>query len=505
MKKMTFENGVKSKNAYVTIDGINHDIIDAVYTGETPISAENLNQMQANMEEVGVQVNSTQPTTNESVWLRKTKNLFNLNTCNFRVNQNATYSISDGVIEVTVPAGAVHSGIAVRLNEYLPEILNSTVMISADIMVGDGLDKVALNLESYTQKVITSTEWGRYSIKGYVTEKYYVFSIYGFNSSDSDLKFYVKNIQIEYSSTASDNENYVKDEFLIKNANGIFNKFSDTVSVDNQKSNANVWLQHSKNMVKIINKTISNNGVTITPISNSEIKISGTPTANIYTGIVASIYLKANQTYTISTNQTLNSEMFIYSNKAENVGLTYADLQLKSSLAKSFTPTKDGEIDLALYIYSGKGAIDLNLKIQVEKGTSKTDYEEYIEDKIFVKNANGVYEELKVKQTKEYDLLLDTTFDSELTTTTHDTVNLQNYDRIFVTLGTEYEADTGYLEIDKSGNVIGSRCVSLFNFATDTYYSRAYVFLTTTNKLAIKPKKLVGWSTDRVRVYGIRY
>lgn len=44
--------------------------------GVTPLNQTNLNQMQDNMEEIGVVVSATQPTTNEKVWIQKGKNLF---------------------------------------------------------------------------------------------------------------------------------------------------------------------------------------------------------------------------------------------------------------------------------------------------------------------------------------------------------------------------------------------------------------------------------------------
>ena len=47
---------------------------------DTPITADNLNEMQDNIEESCVIVSPTEPTTNEKVWIQKGKNLFNPNT-----------------------------------------------------------------------------------------------------------------------------------------------------------------------------------------------------------------------------------------------------------------------------------------------------------------------------------------------------------------------------------------------------------------------------------------
>ena len=51
MKKIQFEDGVKIKGASVEIDSIEHLIDPAVWQGNTPLSAFNLNKMQDNIEE----------------------------------------------------------------------------------------------------------------------------------------------------------------------------------------------------------------------------------------------------------------------------------------------------------------------------------------------------------------------------------------------------------------------------------------------------------------------
>lgn len=51
MKKIQFEDGTKTQEAYVTIDGQNHEVTPAVWTGKTPLKAQNLNKMQDNIEE----------------------------------------------------------------------------------------------------------------------------------------------------------------------------------------------------------------------------------------------------------------------------------------------------------------------------------------------------------------------------------------------------------------------------------------------------------------------
>ena len=51
MNKIPFEDGTKTQEAYVTINEQNHQVIPAVWTGTTPLKAQNLNKMQDNIEE----------------------------------------------------------------------------------------------------------------------------------------------------------------------------------------------------------------------------------------------------------------------------------------------------------------------------------------------------------------------------------------------------------------------------------------------------------------------
>ena len=56
---ITFENGTKASEAYVTISGVKHYVTPAQYTGKTPLNATNLN---ANFEELDTAVKAIQNT-----------------------------------------------------------------------------------------------------------------------------------------------------------------------------------------------------------------------------------------------------------------------------------------------------------------------------------------------------------------------------------------------------------------------------------------------------------
>ena len=51
MNKIPFEDGVKTQEAYVTINEQNYQVTPATWTGNTPLKAQNLNKMQDNVEE----------------------------------------------------------------------------------------------------------------------------------------------------------------------------------------------------------------------------------------------------------------------------------------------------------------------------------------------------------------------------------------------------------------------------------------------------------------------
>nr|DAP52384.1 MAG TPA: hypothetical protein [Caudoviricetes sp.] len=51
MNKIPFQDGTKTQEAYVTVNGQNYLVTPAVWSGDTPLSAFNLNKLQDNVEE----------------------------------------------------------------------------------------------------------------------------------------------------------------------------------------------------------------------------------------------------------------------------------------------------------------------------------------------------------------------------------------------------------------------------------------------------------------------
>lgn len=78
MNKIPFQDGTKTQEAYVTVNDQNYLVTPAVWSGDTPLSAFNLNKLQDNVEEA---INIQRVT----ITLEST------------VNANTNYTLPDGL------------------------------------------------------------------------------------------------------------------------------------------------------------------------------------------------------------------------------------------------------------------------------------------------------------------------------------------------------------------------------------------------------------------------
>ncbi len=89
MKKIPFQDGTKTQEAYVTVNEQNYQVTPAVWTGPVPLKAQNLNKMQDNIEEaINIQ--------RASVTLEST---VNANT-NYTLPTNMYYEVGNNSLEV---------------------------------------------------------------------------------------------------------------------------------------------------------------------------------------------------------------------------------------------------------------------------------------------------------------------------------------------------------------------------------------------------------------------
>lgn len=95
MNKIVFEDGTKTQESYVEINGENYQVTPAVWTGNTPLKSFNLNNMQDNIEEaineVDTKYNDATTTQREVVILENTVNANTNYTIplNYKVNSNS--------------------------------------------------------------------------------------------------------------------------------------------------------------------------------------------------------------------------------------------------------------------------------------------------------------------------------------------------------------------------------------------------------------------------------
>lgn len=176
-----------------------------------------------------------------------------------------------------------------------------------------------------------------------------------------------------------------------------------------------VWIQKGKNSFNV-NVAQNNIGVNAT-FNGSKLSLNGTSTKE--GDIVANTFLGKFKkgTYKVSFekesgNQTTNGGAYtIYLKKPDGTHMTFLELSVVQRDDKTITLNED--TDVYLSIYANKAGIvlsEMTFHFQLEQGSVATDYEAYIEPKIYVLNDNDTYEEFaKKEQIVETDISLTAT------------------------------------------------------------------------------------------------
>lgn len=171
------------------------------------------------------------------------------------------------------------------------------------------------------------------------------------------------------------------------------------VGAEEPTTGEKVWFRKGKNYLDISKvKSRTTYGITFTP-TDTGIKISGTAEDTYAYGGSIGIDLKKGKTYTLYGNNagsTLKLEL--------KKGTTIIATVKTSNNKITFTPNDD--VNLVTFILEGivKGTT-YNYEIsnlQIEPGSKAAPYEHYIEQKLFVRNSNGVYEEFLKKSEEVY-------------------------------------------------------------------------------------------------------
>lgn len=230
MKKIDFKDRIQSNPRLLRLRNpstgeiIDYEIQDLleneIVQDGTEVSSNVLNEMQDNMEEVGVVVSPTEPTTNEKVWIQKGKNLFNKNNAikGFWVDSS--------------------NGNVVSAEDYN--------MVSEIISV---LPNTKYTLSGISGVASNGTAW--VTILSYSKEKTFNTMIFdnatlGTTFTTGENDYYIRvaignisltTVQLEQGSTATEYEPYIEKKIYCKNDNGEFEEF---VNVENEPTLENI-------------------------------------------------------------------------------------------------------------------------------------------------------------------------------------------------------------------------------------------------------------------------
>jgi hypothetical protein len=172
----------------------------------------------------------------------------------------------------------------------------------------------------------------------------------------------------------------------------------DTVKVSKTEPTTNdkVWIQKGKNLFNINKLNICAIGNATYSIQNNEMVITSNGT---YACIDVLVKLEKGRTYFLSANAINSSvERANISVFSSDYTKTYTEqyvFDTIGTLGISFTPEEENIIIRLYSNANGESATNTVTysNIQIEQGSTATEYEPYIEKAIYTKNNNGVYEE----------------------------------------------------------------------------------------------------------------
>lgn len=237
MDKLTFEDGVKTKNATVTINEQEYEVSPAQYQGNTPLSSYAMNKMQDNIEKSVTKISKDIPDTSERLWIQRGKNRFNkYGAFDFGVGSEPPVLQEDGTL-LAVKSQA--SGYAKQQRLFLEK--NTTYVVSGKVISinsdnPDAPHKLAVPLVlAYTEgntvpqvliyKNISEIGPFEYTIN---TGDYDYFGIslaYNFSTGNTGNVVYD---EIMVSKEGGGYEDYVEDKIFIKENNS----FSELINID---------------------------------------------------------------------------------------------------------------------------------------------------------------------------------------------------------------------------------------------------------------------------------
>jgi len=359
MEKIEFEEGQLVKPATVTIDGIEYEVKDAEYTGETPLSPFVLNKMQDNIEESAVVVSATEPATGEKVWFNphNSKNELDISKAVFKI----AISVANGMTGESEYYSSCEEYIEVKPNTSYTFSVNKSLYDIRLFEYDKDYNFIKVNrlesAESVNGTTSAETKYVRWSIN--------------YNNKELTLEILkTLRLQIEEGSVRTQYQEYSNPTIFIKDENNVYKEFENKDLIISSVEPINgeaVWL---KKGINLHNSATDKNGVSLN---------TGTGLEQVQADRVSSDFIKVepNTNYVVSQNASAMVLNIIEYAKDKSF--------IKYSAASSVKTTSQ---TCYIRFYSG------NLtNVQFEQNTSITAYEEYIEPTIYVKNGNGIFEE----------------------------------------------------------------------------------------------------------------
>ena len=246
MDKIPFEDGKKLKNAFVTIDGKEHEVTPAQYQGKTPMSSFNLNKMQNNIENTLVKVSPTEPKPKADVWLKKGKNLLNLLDCIFIPNRSTASIISKNKSEITLK-GTASTFQYVDLRFFL-EAGTYTLQRKWELISGAGSNYtgiVAINDITTSSTIELGAIGKNENFKTFTIDHDAQIRLFLYLSAgtalpnETQVRFY--DMQITKGNIEEDFEEYVEPEIYVKNNNDEYMPFALKQELDVASLLQNNW------------------------------------------------------------------------------------------------------------------------------------------------------------------------------------------------------------------------------------------------------------------------
>lgn len=242
MDKLTFEDGVKTKNATVTINEQEYEVSPAQYQGNTPLSSYAMNKMQDNIEKSVTKISKDIPNTSERLWIQRGKNRFNkYGAFDFGVGNISPALQEDGTILTTQNSNQTASKQVQLFLEKNTEYIGSGKLINMEVTSGSattitgavticGYDK---NFTLNVVKMFSINSIGKFDFDFNSGDyEYYGLSLAITVAIGSTGKAIYDDIMI--SKEGGDYEDFIEDKFLIKENNS-FSEIIDIEEVRNRR------------------------------------------------------------------------------------------------------------------------------------------------------------------------------------------------------------------------------------------------------------------------------